>query len=174
MEAAGGRAGGKKRHATKSRGGANGGQKQIERVWGEIRFFEDPKKDRRGGLNITAFLFGVFGPARFQVCFTGRGMVCSCVVFSLLAYWLLGFLAFCWFMRTPKIVQTSTPLTRIPSRNDGHKSPHHLREEVEEGYLGLGGKGRVLWLDPQKSYHESLVTADQRLGLEEPLLMKAI
>lgn len=39
-----------------------------------------------------------------------------------------------------------------------------LPEEVEEGYLGLGGKGRILWLDPEKNLDPVLVAADQMLG----------
>lgn len=41
-----------------------------------------------------------------------------------------------------------------------------LPEEVEEGYLGLGGKGRILWLDPEskQNFHQALVSLDQNLG----------
>ncbi|CAE7258288.1 unnamed protein product, partial [Symbiodinium natans] len=41
-----------------------------------------------------------------------------------------------------------------------------LPEEVEEGYLGLGGRGRVLWLDPNTTtpVHEALLAADQNLS----------
>ena len=40
-----------------------------------------------------------------------------------------------------------------------------LPEEVEEGYLGLGGKGRVLWLDPEskRDFHQQLLALDQIL-----------
>ena len=40
-----------------------------------------------------------------------------------------------------------------------------LPEEVEEGYLGLGGKGRVLWLDPEskQNFHQQLLALDQML-----------
>lgn len=43
-----------------------------------------------------------------------------------------------------------------------------LPEEVEEGYLGLGGKGRVLWLDPEskRDFHQALVALDQTLGVQ--------
>ncbi|CAE7216279.1 ppsC, partial [Symbiodinium necroappetens] len=40
-----------------------------------------------------------------------------------------------------------------------------LPEELEEGYLGLGAKGRVLWLDPNATQvHEALLAADQNLS----------
>jgi len=62
-----------------------------------------------------------------------------------------------------RLAQSSEPVKAMKDlAEEGHLG--RLPEEVEEGYLGLGGKGRVLWLDPQKSYHESLVTADQNLS----------
>jgi len=42
-----------------------------------------------------------------------------------------------------------------------------LPEEVEEGYLGLGSKGRIMWLDPEKPdahIDEVLLAADQNVS----------
>eukprot|EP00930_Biecheleria_cincta_P053377 TRINITY_DN3882_c0_g1_i1.p1 TRINITY_DN3882_c0_g1~~TRINITY_DN3882_c0_g1_i1.p1 ORF type:complete len:929 (+),score=159.98 TRINITY_DN3882_c0_g1_i1:33-2819(+) len=50
-----------------------------------------------------------------------------------------------------------------------------LPEEVEEGYLGLGGKGRVTWLDPDRLdvETEALHSADQNLSYLASLLQPA-
>eukprot|EP00930_Biecheleria_cincta_P053378 TRINITY_DN3882_c0_g1_i2.p1 TRINITY_DN3882_c0_g1~~TRINITY_DN3882_c0_g1_i2.p1 ORF type:complete len:942 (+),score=169.40 TRINITY_DN3882_c0_g1_i2:42-2828(+) len=47
-----------------------------------------------------------------------------------------------------------------------------LPEEVEEGYLGLGGKGRITWLDPDRldEETEALHAADQNLSYLASLL----
>eukprot|EP00440_Ansanella_granifera_P036668 gb/GFBE01039780.1/.p1 GENE.gb/GFBE01039780.1/~~gb/GFBE01039780.1/.p1 ORF type:complete len:934 (+),score=220.82 gb/GFBE01039780.1/:1-2802(+) len=49
-----------------------------------------------------------------------------------------------------------------------------LPEEVEEGYLGMGGKGRIMWLDPDKPethVDEVLLAADQNLSYLASVLM---